>query len=77
LPEVPDMINVVVPAEIGFEIVKKAIELGVKNIWLQPGAESDEIVEYMKKYPEVNFVQQACIMVRIQEVNSPPLLFSK
>jgi len=63
LPALPDMINLVVPAEIGFNIVKQAIDLGVKNIWLQPGAQSDEIIDYIKKFPDVNFVQNSCTMM--------------
>lgn len=32
----------------GITIIKEAKELGIKNVLIQPGAESDEIIEYCK-----------------------------
>ncbi|MHA1836040.1 MAG: CoA-binding protein, partial [Candidatus Odinarchaeia archaeon] len=53
---------VVVPPSIGIEIVKEAKKLGIKKIWLQPGAESDEIISYCKKN-NMDVVYGQCIMI--------------
>ncbi|NCU32578.1 MAG: CoA-binding protein [Candidatus Moranbacteria bacterium] len=35
LPEIPDVVNLVVKPEVGIEITKKLVKLNVKNLWLQ------------------------------------------
>ena len=42
LPSVPDSLSVVTPPLITREVVIDAIHAGVKNIWMQPGAEDDQ-----------------------------------
>ncbi len=37
LPEKPDVINMVVEPEICQEYLQKASDLGIRNVWLQPG----------------------------------------
>ncbi len=59
----PDIINVVVHPKIGFEIIKLACEMGLDNFWLQPGAESDEILEYLEKMNK-SFLANSCVMVQ-------------
>lgn len=44
LPIVPDVVDVVVPAKIGVETVREAAGLGVKAVWLQPGADKPEVI---------------------------------
>jgi uncharacterized protein len=62
ISELPDLIDLVVPAEIGIKVIKEAVALGVKNIWVQPGAESSEIEEYLKGVPGINYVIRDCVM---------------
>lgn len=38
-------ISIITPPAVTTEIVHSAIRLGIKNIWMQPGAESDEAVD--------------------------------
>ena len=45
LPEIPDVVDVVVPPKAGVGIVEDAFAKGVRNIWFQPGSESIEAVE--------------------------------
>ncbi|MCB1176043.1 MAG: CoA-binding protein [Leptospiraceae bacterium] len=59
----PDIINFVVPPKIGFEIVKKLNENGYDNFWFQPGAESDEIINYLETNKK-NYLAYACVMVK-------------
>jgi uncharacterized protein len=64
LPAVPDLVDLVVRSEVGLGVVKEAIEIGVKNIWIQPGAESDEIVDLLNSHSEINSISLSCIMLR-------------
>ncbi len=63
LPERPTIVNVVVPARIGLEVVAAAAELGLDNVWLQPGAESPRLVAALQD-GGFNYLAHACIMVR-------------
>ncbi len=49
LPDSVDAISIVTPPTVTEHAVRQAIELGIKNIWMQPGAESDEAVEYAER----------------------------
>lgn len=40
LPEMPQSLSVVTPPPITEKIIGQAIEAGIQNIWMQPGAES-------------------------------------
>jgi predicted CoA-binding protein len=42
LPTLPEVINVVVRPEIGIGLIEEAARLGVRYVWLQPGANSPE-----------------------------------
>lgn len=52
LKDVPfkiECIDLCINPKVGLEIIKEAKELGIKNILIQPGAESDEIISYCKE----------------------------
>lgn len=49
LPEPTDSISVITPPAVTLTVVDNAISAGVKNIWLQPGAESAAAVEKAEK----------------------------
>jgi len=60
LPVKPEAVDVVVPPRIGVDIVRECAELGIKNVWLQPGADGPEVV---KTACELGLnVVQACVM---------------
>ncbi|HED65126.1 MAG TPA: CoA-binding protein [Planctomycetes bacterium] len=44
LPEVPRAISIITPPAVTERVVAQAIEIGVRHIWMQPGAESEEAV---------------------------------
>lgn len=48
LPEQPDILILVIPPDVSKDVVKTAIEIGVKEIWFQPGSESKEAIELAK-----------------------------
>ncbi|MBN1156630.1 CoA-binding protein [Candidatus Woesearchaeota archaeon] len=68
LPNLPDAIDVVVPPNIAEKVVKEAVRLGIKNIWLQPGSESEEIIAYCKEH-NISVLHNACIMMEKRKIN--------
>ena len=59
----PDLYVFVVPHSIGFDITKKLYNKGSRRFWYQPGAQSPEITEFLKKDSLVKFSTISCIMV--------------
>ena len=45
LPVTVDGISIITPPAVTEHVVDKAIELGIHNIWIQPGAESPSAIE--------------------------------
>lgn len=62
LPESPTIVNIVVPPSVTIGVLKKSLELGLKNVWLQPGAESPESLAFLQEHG-FNYLANACIMV--------------
>lgn len=63
LPEQVKSISIITPPTITEKIVDQAIEKGIKNIWMQPGAESDLAIEKCKQ-KQINVIAQGpCILV--------------
>ena len=50
LPEKVDRVLIVVPPELGVDVVKEALEIGITSVWFQPGAESDAAVDYAEDH---------------------------
>lgn len=67
LPEVPDIIDVVVPPETGLDVAREAVSLGYQNLWLQPGAEGPALEEFLRRN-QVHFLADSCIMVSSRRV---------
>jgi predicted CoA-binding protein len=62
LPEVPDLVITVVPHEVTEKIVDTCRELGIKEIWMQPGSESEKAIEKAKGF-NISVISDACFMV--------------
>ncbi|MDI3516252.1 MAG: uncharacterized protein PWP37_1775 [Thermotogota bacterium] len=62
LPKDVELIVFVVPPEIGIEEARKAVSLGFKRLWFQPGAESKEIEDFLKNQ-NVEYSFYRCVMV--------------
>jgi predicted CoA-binding protein len=62
LPTLPDVVNFVVPPEVSEKVVKEAVKLGIKKLWLQPGSESQRIIDYCKKH-NISLLHNMCIMI--------------
>jgi predicted CoA-binding protein len=40
------------------------LRLNIRNVWFQPGSESEEAVDFCKKN-NINYVAKACIMIDV------------
>lgn len=58
----PTIVNIVVPPPIAQSVLKECLALGLRNVWLQPGAESPENLEFLQEHG-FNYLANACIMV--------------
>lgn len=63
LPDRPDIIDLVVPAEIGLDVVRQVVERGWGNVWVQPGADSPDLLTLLGE-SGLEYLADACIMVR-------------
>ena len=63
LPETPTIADFVIPAKRGLAVLDECEQAGIENIWLQPGAESEESMERLESGP-FDWLAHACIMVR-------------
>jgi predicted CoA-binding protein len=62
-----DIVDLVVPAEIGSLIVADAAELGLTHVWFQPGAESPTVIAQAEA-AGLDVIHHQCIMVRAGRV---------
>lgn len=63
LPVAPDIIDLVVPPAVGIGVVQQALDVGYDRIWVQPGAESPELLTLLQE-SGAEYIADACIMVR-------------
>ena len=61
LPEVPEVVNMVVAPKHGIKVIEEAGTLGVKYIWLQPGTVNNEIITLAEEKGIKTI--QACVLV--------------
>lgn len=64
LPEVPEVIDMVVSPKIGEKVIEEAAKVGVKNVWLQPGTFNNTIMDLIEE-KGINAVQ-ACVLVALR-----------
>jgi len=63
LPETPDIVNFVVPPPRTLRILQRAKELGLMNAWIQPGAEDEDVLDYLADN-DFDYLANVCIMVQ-------------
>jgi len=61
LIELPELVITVTPPEVTEKIVDECHELGIRQIWMQPGSESKTAIEKAKEYGIME-THDACIM---------------
>ena len=69
LPEKMDGVVIVVPPAETEKVVREADAAGIKNVWMQQGAESGEAIRYCQEHG-LNEVHGECIMMFAPPVTS-------
>ena len=64
LPEIPEVLDMVVSPRHGMKAVEEAANLGIKNIWLQPGTYNKELLDLISE-KGLDAVQ-ACVLVALR-----------
>lgn len=65
LPEKVESISVITPPAVTEQVVDEAIKSGVKNIWMQPGAESKTAVDKAEK-AGINVIHGGpCVLIEL------------
>ncbi len=64
LPEVPEVVDFVVPENIGVMALQDCKALGIHTVWLQPGADRPKVVEKAKELGLE--VIQSCVLVDVK-----------
>jgi len=62
LPAKPDAVDLVVPPKVTEEIVRTCKKLGITKVWMQPGSESDEAIQFCEGNG-IEVVHGRCIMI--------------
>ncbi|ODS35469.1 hypothetical protein BEH94_06500 [Candidatus Altiarchaeales archaeon WOR_SM1_SCG] len=62
LPKKPDIVVTVTPSEVTEKVVDACRDIGVNEIWMQPGSESEEAVKKAEK-GGISVIHNACIMI--------------
>ena len=44
LPELPHGVSIITPPSVTEQVVDQAVQLGIKHLWMQPGAESEAAI---------------------------------
>ena len=65
LPASVSSISVITPPKITEQVVEEAIAKGIKNIWMQPGAESPAAIENGLKHGLNVIADGSCILVAL------------
>ena len=63
LPEAPEVLDMVVSPKRGRAFIEEAAELGIKNIWLQPGTYDQDLMSLIKEKGLVGL--QSCVLVAL------------
>ena len=66
LPKRPDVVVFVVPPRITEALAQQCVELGVKFVWMQPGAESEEAIRALEE-AGITVFHNICIMITRRE----------
>lgn len=61
IPEKIDILITVTKPEVTENLVKECKKIGINNIWMQPGSESEKAIDYCLKN-SIDFVQGSCFL---------------
>ena len=66
LPETPEAVSIITPPSVTERVVDQAIERGVKYLWMQPGAESDQAIAAAEEAGIPVIAGGACLLVLLR-----------
>jgi predicted CoA-binding protein len=66
VPGSVDGVSIVTSPKVTEQVVKQAIALGIKHIWMQPGAESDEAVKLVESSGANVLAGGPCVLVALR-----------
>lgn len=67
IPLVPESLSIITPPPVTRKVVDEAIQLGVKNIWMQPGAE-DSVASENARAAGINVIDDgSCVLVELAQ----------
>lgn len=72
LPQAVHGISVITKPDVTASIVEEAAELGIKNIWMQPGAESEEAVKRAEQLGMNVIAGGPCALVTLRYSEDEP-----
>jgi predicted CoA-binding protein len=61
-----DGVSIVTPTKVTETVVKQALALGIKNIWMQPGAESQQAVKLAESAGANVLAGGPCVLVALR-----------
>ena len=70
LPVVPQAVSIVTPPEVTRDVVKQAIAIGVKTVWMQPGAQDRQASEAARKAGLEVIDDGSCILVPLSRMQT-------
>lgn len=62
LPEAPTIVDIVVPPARTLTVLQECLDLGLMNVWIQPGAGDQAVREFVETH-DFNGLVGPCIMV--------------
>ena len=65
LPEIPEVIDMVVNPKAGSKVIDEAAQLGISYIWLQPGTHNDDITRQLEE-KGIQYVKD-CVLEALNE----------
>ncbi len=69
LEETPSIVDIVVPPPVTLSVLRECEQLGLRNVWIQPGAESEEVLQFLRDGDFDYLAEGPCIMVETHALN--------
>ncbi|MBL7074263.1 CoA-binding protein [candidate division KSB1 bacterium] len=70
LPQPVDGVVLVVPPEVSRKVAEECLNLGVKNLWFQPGSASEEVLVWCRE-KGLNTYSRRCALLYLKPIKFP------
>ncbi len=64
IPVSVDVVNLVTPPQVTTKIVRECKDKGIAKVWFQPGAESEEAINFCRKN-NIEVIHGLCVMLEV------------